>query len=272
MRSIVARALLVVTALSLLTACETAPVTGRTRFAPIDETELNAQAAVYFRRLITRQPLVVDPATVAMVRRVGERIAFAAEHPPEGAWQAPGFSWEFATIDRPDVVNASCLPGGKITVNTGLLPITEDEAGLAVIMGHEVAHALLRHQGERLAEQRAVNAGILVGVVAGAMASPRNAQTTSRAAAMGLSLLGSVLLLSFSRTHESEADRVGMILAAHAGYDPRAALRVWQRMKSANGGRSGSPEFLSTHPDDDTRLADIEHHRPEALKFYKASP
>ncbi|HKU94471.1 MAG TPA: M48 family metallopeptidase [Vineibacter sp.] len=253
-------------------ACESAPITGRSRLAPIGDEALRAQAGQLYRDELSKHQLSNNAEYKAMVERIGRRIAQAAETPPEGLWQAPHFQWEFNVIDEPGVVNAYCLPGGKIAVYTGLLPVSLDENGLAIVMGHEVAHALMRHHGERIADQMAIGtASTLGGAILGAIIGGRDNRASGAAAGAGLAIAGNLVLLSFSRNQESEADRVGLILAAHAGYDPRAAVGLWERMRSAGDSRGGRPpEFLSTHPAEDTRIAEIRRHLPEALQYYHA--
>jgi predicted Zn-dependent protease len=253
-----------------LAACESAPITGRSRLAPIGDQELRAQAEQLYQQELSKHTLSTNSEYKALVERVGRRIARAAETPPEQLWRAPHFDWEFNVIDEPGVINAYCLPGGKIAVYTGLFPVSRDEAGLAMVMGHEVAHALMRHHGERLADQMAVATTTTVGgAILGAIIGGEDNRTTGAVAGAGLAIAGNMLLLNFSRTQESEADRVGLILAAHAGYDPRAAVGLWQRMRAANSGSGRPPEFLSTHPAEETRIADIRRHMPEALQYYR---
>ncbi|TWS97866.1 M48 family metallopeptidase [Reyranella sp. CPCC 100927] len=259
--------------LAVVAACESAPITGRDRLVPMAEEALQMQAVTAYQEQMAKQPLSKNPEYTAMVRRVGERIAKAAENPPNGLWTAPGFKWEFNVIDKPDVINAYCLPGGKIAVYTGILPISQDEAGLAILMGHEVAHALMRHHAERLSNRTAVRAGTaLAGAIVGALIGGRSHRGIGVAAGIGLAVAGNVVALSFSRDQEAEADRVGLILAAHAGYDPGAAVGFWERMKAANAHRDRPPEFFSTHPAADARIANIQRYLPEAQPYYKPSP
>ena len=258
--------------MAALLGCESAPITGRTRFVPMDESKLRGQAAAFFAQEMSQNPQAGDARTVDMVTRVGRRIAHAAENPPNNLWQAPNFQWEFKVIDKPDAINAVCLPGGKIIVYSGMLPVAMDDDGLAVIMGHEVAHALMRHHGERLSNQTAVAVGsAVVGALVGALIGVRIPQPATSLINSGLSTGSSLLQMSFSRTQESEADRVGLILAAHAGYNPRAAIDFWQRVQAAKGNGTRAPQFLSTHPSVATRIADLEKHMPGALSYYKGA-
>src|SRR6185503_1457644 len=231
-------------AFGLLAACETAPVTGRSQMMLVSESEERQLGAQAYRQVLAGEPQSHDVEFNALVDKVGRRIAHAAEHPPTNLWKAPHYSWEFRTIAK-NVPNAFCLPGGKIAVYSGILPISRTEAGLAAVIGHEVAHALARHSAERLSDQKAVSAGVLLA-------------TVGAGASVGI-------LLPMSRAQESEADHIGLVLMALAGYDPREAVGVWERMKALSGGKR-TPEWLSTHPADDTRIADIKRWVPEAMK------
>ena len=252
-----------------LAACSEAPVTGRDRITPVSQDRLAQEADQIYREELSRHRLSNDDVQTAMVRRVGQRIAAAAENPPEGKWRAPRFDWQFALIEEPQTVNAFCLPGGKIAVYSGILPVAGDETGLGIIVGHEVAHALLNHHGERASQQMAVGAiSGIGGAILGSMIAGRDNRAAGALIGAGAGLAGGLVLMSFGRDQESEADRVGLILAAAAGYDPRAAIGVWERMRAANtGGRP--PEFLSTHPSEETRIANIRRHLPEAMQYYR---
>ena len=174
------------------------------------------------------------------------------------------YRWEFNLIENDKMVNAFCMPGGKVGVYTGILPITQNETGLAVVMGHEIAHAIAKHGNERVSQ------GLLaqLGGVALSTALSKNPGTTNQIfmAAYGVGANVGVLL-PYSRLHESEADRIGLILMAKAGYDPREAVPFWQRMNEKGGPRP--PEFLSTHPAPESRIKQIQDLIPEAMKYYK---
>jgi predicted Zn-dependent protease len=163
-------------------------------------------------------------------------------------------------IDDPKTMNAFCLPGGRVAVYTGILPVTKDENGLAVVMSHEVAHALARHGAERMSQQELVGLGEQAAVQAGVIKSKAGLQMVEMAYGVGVGL-------PHSRSQESEADHIGLILMAKAGYDPRAAVPFWERMKASGGQKP--PEFLSTHPSDETRIQKIREELPEALTYYK---
>jgi metalloendopeptidase OMA1, mitochondrial len=234
-------------------ACKHAPYTGRKQLLLTSAPQEEALGLQAYDQVLKENKLSKDAAASAMVKRVGERIAKAASR--------PDFKWEFNLIDDPKQVNAFCLPGGKVAVYSGILPVTRDEAGLAVVMGHEVAHALARHGGERMSQSLLAQAG---GAALSVMMAEKPAETQQMAmTAYGLGAAVGVLL-PFSRSHESEADRIGLILMAQAGYDPSAAVDFWTRMKEKSKGAAKPPEFLSTHPADDTRIEDIKKRIPEA--------
>jgi predicted Zn-dependent protease len=239
----------------LLTACQTVPLTGRHQLIIVSEEEELGLGAAAYKKTLTSSKLSTDAATTAMVRRVGERIAKAADR--------PDYKWEFNLVED-KTPNAFCLPGGKVVVYTGILPYTKDETGLAVVMGHEVAHALARHGAERMSTgELAGIAGKTAAIIFGG-GNPESEKQVEQAFGIG-SNVG--VLLPFSRHQESEADEIGLVLMAKAGYDPRQAVDFWKRMAQ---GQNGAPlEFLSTHPSDQTRITRIEGWIPEALKSYQ---
>jgi predicted Zn-dependent protease len=183
-------------------------------------------------------------------------------------WRAPNFRWEFKTVDKNEP-NAFCLPGGKIVVYTGLLPITRTEAGMAVVIAHEVAHALARHGAERMSDQMVASVGTTAAAVA-LSATVSGRSRTYLPAMMAAVGAGATVgyILPMSRAQESEADRIGLVLMALAGYDPREAVGLWERMRAASSGKRQA-EWLSTHPADTTRIADIRRWLPEAMQYYR---
>ena len=217
---------------------------------------------------MNKEPLSRDAQTNALVEKVGRRIANAAEHPPQEMWRAPRFRWEFKTVNKNEP-NAFCLPGGKIVVYTGLLPITKTEAGLAVVIAHEVAHALARHGAERMSDQMVASVGTAAASVALAATVSGRSRTYLPAMMAAVGAGATVgYILPMSRAQESEADRIGLVLMAMAGYDPREAIGLWERMRAASSGKRQA-EWLSTHPADTTRIADIRRWLPEAMQYYK---
>ena len=210
-----------------------------------------------YRQILKKSKLSTDPAATEQVRRVGRRIAEATGR--------TDYQWEFSLIEDKQV-NAFCLPGGKVAVYTGLLPITADDTRLAAVLGHEVSHAIARHGGERLSQGLLVQLGLTATQIALARKDPVvDRQVTAllgAGAAVGL-------ILPWSRAQESEADHLGLVFMAKAGYDPHAALDLWHRMAEAAKGRERPPEFLSTHPSEPTRIAQIEAWMPEAMQYYR---
>ena len=243
---------------TLFTACNTVPVTGRRQmnFIPAgQEMELGLSS---FNQMKKDTPINHDPAINALVQKVGTRIAAVAN--------LPGAQWEFVVFESPEA-NAFCLPGGKVGVYTGILPITKDEAGLATVIGHEVAHAVARHGAERMSEQLLINGGsdfISSGII---KADPKVLAIATQVYGTGAQLGRT---LPHSRSQESEADHIGLIYMAQAGYPPEASVAFWQRFAAFNK-QSGSatPWFLRTHPLDDTRIAQLQTWLPEAKLQYR---
>ena len=242
---------------------ETVPITGRKQLRTMDvdaQMQLGLQS---YRQILSdnRQNLVTSGPTLEAVREIGYRIAEAAGE----MGVDPGFDWQFNVIQS-DQVNAFALPGGYTAVYTGLIPVAQNEDALAVVMGHEVAHALAHHGAERMAQQnmqRIVGTGVAMG--AGGM--DYGAQRAVMGVFGGISQYG--FALPFSRKHETEADEIGLYLMAQACYDPREAPRLWERMGQAGG--ATPPEFGSTHPSPETRIADFQRLMPKAIEIYNAN-
>lgn len=237
-----------------LVACTTAPFTGRSQLMLVSEGQELGLGEEAYRHTLRDSVLLRDYEAERIVRKVGERIARAANK--------PDYKWEFRVIDDPEMVNAFAVPGGKVAVYSGIFPVARDEAGLAVVLGHEVAHALLRHAGERMSQGQLLGAGLAIAGASGI--NPQLLQVFGMGASVGL-------ILPFSRSQESEADQVGLTLMAKAGYDPRVSLGVWERMEKKESGRErgAPPEFLSTHPGYETRVQRLREHIPEALTHYR---
>lgn len=245
----------------LVVACSTNPFTGKQTLALIPNSQILPMAFQQYSQFLSENDVVTGTAEANMVKNVGNKIAAAAERYLNAngyVGYLADYRWEYNLVNSEEV-NAWCMPGGKIVVYTGILPFTHNEAGLAAVMGHEVAHALANHGQQRM------SAGQLqqLGAVAGNIALANNPETQNIFnTAYGLgSNLG--VMLPFSRSHEIEADHIGLILMAIAGYDPIAAAELWQRMQ-ANENGSAPPEFLSTHPSSDTRIQNIQSWAPEA--------
>jgi len=252
--------------IAVLAACSTVMITGRKQFNIVSDSEILSASAAAYSDFIKTAPISKDAKNTAMVKNVGNAIAAAVEkYMRENGKSADlrNYSWEYNLVQSSEV-NAFCMPGGKIVVYEGILPLTQNETGLAVVIGHEVAHAVAKHSNERMSQQIAVQ---LAGLGTDVLLSQKSEAT--RNAIGTLYGIGSQVgvILPYSRTHELEADRLGLIFMAMAGYDPNQALSFWQRM-SANS--SGKPmEFLSTHPSDKTRIAKLQECLPEAMKYYK---
>ncbi len=268
---IIARRKLLLLALIVLygVGCAVMPITGRRSLSIVPSSELQAMSLTQYDEFLKTNQLSSDAQATAMVKRVGGRIQKAVEQffAEQGdAARLEGYAWEFNLV-QDDTVNAWCMPGGKVVVYTGLLPVAQDETGLAVVMGHEIAHAVANHGGERMSQEMLAQMG---GKALGAALEKKTEQT--KTIFMGAYGLGTKFgaLLPYSRLHESEADHMGLVFMAMAGYDPRQAAGFWRRMSQSGGG--GAPmEFLSTHPADDKRAAKLEALLPEAMKYYKGN-
>jgi metalloendopeptidase OMA1, mitochondrial len=242
--------------LLVLVACETVPITGRSQMMLVGESTELQMGLDSYKEILAKAKVSTDPKVNEQVTRVGRRIAAATER---------NYEWEFKVIED-SKVNAFCLPGGKVAVYTGMLPVTRDDAGLAAVLGHEVAHAVARHGGERMSQQLAVQ-GLTVAGTQALMAGRDPATIQLVGAALGVGATYG-LLMPWGRSQESEADHLGLIYMAKAGYHPQAARDLWVRMGEASKGREQF-EFLSTHPLPATRVAQIEEWIPEAMKYYK---
>ena len=246
---------------------KTVPITGRTQSLMVsDEQVLSLSFQQYSEYMQSAKPST-NSTNTAMVKRVGQRIATAVETFLTNNGMAEDvktYAWEFNLV-QDNQVNAWCMPGGKIVVYEGLLPVTQDEASLAIVMGHEIAHAVARHSAERLsnAYKEQYGAAALGTLLQGAGVSSGWQQLASLVHQYG----GALLTSGFSRKQESEADHIGLIFAAMAGYDPQVAVTFWQRMSSATGG--GSNSLFADHPSDATRIQQIQGWLPEAKRYYK---
>ena len=255
---------------SFLMACAEVPITHRHSLQLLPESELATLSLQEYDKVLKDSKLSTDRQQVEMVRRVGFKIAGAAElfliEAGEKS-QIKNLNWEFNLIEDDKTVNAWVMPGGKAAVYTGILKYTRDETGLAVVLGHEVGHAIAGHGNERMSQGLLAQMGSVALSVALAQNSPATRDLFMQAYGAGASV---GLLLPYSRLQESEADRIGLTLMARAGYDPRQAVPFWERM-SKQEGKSRPPEFLSTHPAPESRIADIKKYIPEAMAYYKSA-
>jgi metalloendopeptidase OMA1, mitochondrial len=243
--------------ISLFSGCVTTPISERQALVLIPFDEEVALGEEAYRDILKKEKLSLDGQLIALVERVGRQLAAVSP--------MPNLKWEFTLIESPQK-NAFALPGGKVAIYSGILPICANEAGLAAVMGHEIAHAVARHGAQRISRSL-----ILTGLLATTSISLSNNE--NREAIMGALGVGTAvgLTLPFSRSNESEADEIGLMLMATAGYDPREAERFWGRFNKMKRG-SSPPEFLSTHPADATRIEDIRRLLPKANRTYRANP
>lgn len=264
--------LILLTAITLLmTACgttQTVPLTGRKHRIGVSDEQLLSLSQQQYSTYMQKAKKSTNAANTQMVVRVGRNLANAVETYLRNngfASEVNNFHWEFNLIQDPQA-NAFCMPGGKIVVFEGILPYTQNEASLAIVLGHEIAHAVAKHSAEQMTKQQ--NQGVattVLGSVLGAVAGQDAANVAGQIAGTGFSLLN----LKYSRKDESEADYMGLIFAAMAGYDPANAIIFWQRMSSS--GSQSTQEWLSDHPSDQTRIANIRKWLPEAQKYYQAA-
>lgn len=253
-----------------LSACTRNAITGRNQLKLYPESEIQAMALQEYKSFLSTNKVVPTANKDAeMVKRIGSRItaAITKYYTAQGnANILDGYNWEYNLVDSKDV-NAWCMPGGKIVVYTGLLPITQNEAALAVVMGHEITHALAQHGNERMSQ------GMLqqLGGAALSVALANKPQETQNLFMNAYGIGSQVgFALPFSRKDEYEADKFGLRFAAMAGYNPQEAIPLWQRMEKASGGNK-PPEFLSTHPSEGNRIARLQEQMPEAMKYYNVS-
>ena len=251
-----------------ITACTTNKITGRSQLSLVPEATLQQEAVSQYQTFLSQNKVVSASANrdAEMVKRVGSRIANAITkyYTQQGlADQLSGYKWEFNLVESPEV-NAWCMPGGKVVVYTGLLKVTQNEAGLAIVLGHEISHAVLQHGRERMS-QALLAQGIGIG---GDLFTSGNAQVNNIFNAIYAPTAQVGVLLPNSRNQELEADHYGLIFAAMAGYNPQEAIGLWERMAALNSGNQ-TPEILSDHPVDSKRIRKLKAEMPEALRYYK---
>ena len=245
----------------------TVPITGRQQKLMVNDGEVLGLSTQQYQEFMKTAKLSTDANKTAMVKRVGQNLANAVVNYLNANGlqnDVQNYKWTFNLVQDKQV-NAWCMPGGLIVVYEGILPVTQDEASLAIVLGHEIAHAVARHSAEQMSTQMRQQYGLQIGsVVAGALGMGQNTQSIVQAiAAQGFNFKN----LKYSRDHENEADHMGLIFAAMAGYDPQVAVTFWQRMAAQS--KNQTSEFLSDHPSDATRIKNIQGWMPEALKYYK---
>ncbi|MFC1708805.1 M48 family metallopeptidase [Candidatus Omnitrophota bacterium] len=250
-----------------LTGCAVVPITGRKQFSLISSSQLMTLSNDNYRQILSESELSQDLLKLEMVKEVGNKVALATEkflRENDLEKEVESYKWEFNLIEDDEIANAFCLPGGKIAVYTGILEVAQDKDGLATVIAHEVAHAIANHGGERISRMLLVN----LGAVTLSEALSKNPDKTGNIWMMAYGLGANLgVVLPHSRLQELEADRIGLILMAKAGYDPRSAIPFWQRMNEKS--KSRPLEFLSTHPAPAKRIEDIIKVLPEALEHYK---
>ncbi len=252
----------------LISSCAKVPITGRRQLSLVSDETLNKESVLAYQDFLKspKTKVLAGTAEADRVKKVGQRVAAAIDQylKTNGYGNQYNYLWEFNLVDSKEI-NAWCMPGGKVAVYTGILPVTKTDEGLATVMGHEISHAIARHSAERYSQTLAAQAGGgLLGAVAG-----NASQNTQAVLGKLYGIGGQLALLKYSRNQESEADRLGLIFMAMAGYNPEKAVDFWQRMSASKNGEGAPPEFLSTHPNDATRIEEIKKSLPEALKFYK---
>jgi predicted Zn-dependent protease len=257
----------------LVSACAKVPVTNRNQMNLLPESEMISMSLTSYREFLQKNPPVASGNDAQMVKNVGVKIQNSVtQYMKKNGYgdRIKGYKWEYNLVNSPEV-NAWCMPGGKVVVYTGLLAVTQNEPSLAIVMGHEIAHAVARHGNERMSQSLLASAG---GLALDLYMSQKPEQT--RNIFMGLYGLGATGgILAYSRMQETEGDKLGLVFAAMAGYDPRVAIGFWERMaqKSKSGATSGVEYYIkkytSTHPPDDVRIRDLKEYMPEAMKYYK---
>ncbi len=250
----------------ILAACSSVMLTGRKQLLLVPDSDVVAMSLQSYKQFVDSVPPSTDKVNTALVKKVGAKMASVVEtYMKANGYEADiaNLAWEFNLL-KDKQVNAFCMPGGKVAVFDGILPITKDETGLAVVMGHEIAHAIAKHSAERMSTQMLSQYGASL---AGLLVSKKSEIT--RAGVSTLYGLGSqyAVMLPYSRKHEYEADQMGLIFLAMAGYDPSKAVAFWERM--AANGTNNTAEFMSTHPSDANRIAKLNALLPEAMKYYK---
>ncbi|MDP2387015.1 MAG: M48 family metallopeptidase [Bacteroidota bacterium] len=257
----------IIAAALLISCVQKVPITGRRQVSLIPEAEIMSMSFTEYDKFkAANKILPANDQRTMQVQQIGKKIQTAVETFMKSKGlekRINGYKWEFNVADDA-TVNAWCMPGGKVIVYTGLLPVTQDEASLAIVMGHEIAHAVARHGNERMSQGMAVQ----LGGVAISVAMQNKSKDVQNLFMQSYGLGSQLGMLKYSRTHETEADKMGLVFAAMAGYDPNSAIGFWERMAAQSGGQK-PPELLSTHPSDEQRINDLKAFMPEAMKYYK---
>ena len=253
---------------SVLLSCSQVPLTGRSQLSLVDDAVLQQQASQAYNQFLSdpSTKIISSGTNAQKVKTVGNRLANAINRYMQANNYGDKYNYQYQfTLVNSKEINAWCMPGGKVAIYSGILPVTQDDAGLATVMGHEIAHAIAQHAAERYSQMTLAQGG---GAIVGAAVGGRS-QGTQQVIGQLYGIGGQLALLKYSRNQESEADRLGLIFMAMAGYNPDSAVGFWQRMASAKEGGGAPPEFLSSHPSDASRIAAIQSLLPEARQFYK---
>ena len=250
----------------IVTSCSTVLLTGRKQLLLVNDSEVLASSFQSYKQFIDSVPASKDKVNTALIKKVGAKLSKVVEdylNANGRSADAATYAWEFNLV-KDTTMNAFCMPGGKVVVYEGILPVTKNEVGLAVVLGHEIAHAVAKHSNERMSQQMLVQYGASITDMLTSKKSTVARSTISTIYGLG-SQYG--VILPYSRLNESEADKLGLIFLAMAGYDPNEAINFWGRMAASS--TSKPIEFMSTHPSDETRIAQLKAYLPEAMKYYK---
>lgn len=254
----------------IFVACSTVPLTGRKQFAPIPSSQMLALGESSYQQVLNESKLSTNATYKHMVNSAGSLVTKAVEQYMKNnnqSGQIEGYQWEFNVIAE-DILNAWCMPGGKIAFYEGIMPVCQNETGVAVVMGHEIAHAVAKHSNERMSQQLLIQ----LGGIALSEALEKEKEATQRLALAAFGLGTQVgIILPYSRQHESEADELGLYFMAMAGYNPKEAPAFWERMQQRSKGQARPPEFLSTHPHPQNRIRDLNEHMDKAMQYYQQS-
>lgn len=255
----------------VLIQCAKVPITGRSQLSLVPNNQVLPMSFEQYEAVKKSNEVVTSGAEAEMVKRAGTRIQKGVEQYFAQLGQSSylnDYQWEYILIKDDKTVNAWCMPGGKVAFYTAILPICKDETGLAVVMGHEIAHAIANHGRERISQTLVAQTGLSIASIA---LGGGGASLTGDMILQGAGAATNLGILKFSRKHESEADELGLYFMAMAGYDPQEAPLFWERMSSQSSGGKAPPEFMSTHPSHDTRISDLNKNMPKALEYYRAA-
>ncbi|MFN3850097.1 MAG: M48 family metallopeptidase [Spirosomataceae bacterium] len=271
MKTFLKSSTLAVALIALVIACTRVPITGRKQLSLISNAQIMTMSFTSYKEFLDSNKVVKSGKDAEMIRRVGNRIKTAVENyliQNNYSQVIDGYQWQFELVQSKDL-NAWCMPGGKVVFYTGILPVCQNEEGVAVVMGHEVAHAIASHGAERMS-QAYVAQGITTAAAVGGMIATKNEQNGQIIGQVVGALTTGAYVLPNSRKQESEADKLGLIFMAMAGYNPQNSVEFWKRMSKAGEGGQKPPQWLSTHPSDETRIANLTALMPKAMAYYQA--